>query len=118
MSKPDVINIIHNQVMPIYEYYCKICGYEFEKRQSINESPLNQCTQCGRNSLERKISVPNIFIRRSAEKSGKIMSRVTPKSGPFSIDASCGAINFRHPTIGARRIIELSENNKKDSNVS
>ncbi len=32
--------------MPIYEYRCLTCGYEFEEFQSINDAPIDRCSSC------------------------------------------------------------------------
>ena len=33
--------------MPVYEYRCKKCGYEFERVQKLSESPVRRCERCG-----------------------------------------------------------------------
>lgn len=33
--------------MPIYEYKCKDCGTNFEKRQKVSDEPLKVCEDCG-----------------------------------------------------------------------
>lgn len=42
--------------MPTYEYECKKCGHSFEILQSIKDSPLKKCPECGENSLKKIIS--------------------------------------------------------------
>ena len=42
--------------MPIYEYQCNKCGFQFEKLQSIKDSPLKKCPKCGKDSLRKLIS--------------------------------------------------------------
>jgi putative FmdB family regulatory protein len=34
--------------MPTYEYECKSCGYVFDVFQSMSDSPLKICPQCGK----------------------------------------------------------------------
>jgi putative FmdB family regulatory protein len=41
--------------MPTYEYYCKVCGFEFEEFQSIASEPIQICPKC-KGDVERKIS--------------------------------------------------------------
>jgi putative FmdB family regulatory protein len=41
--------------MPTYEYECKACGHTFEAFQSMSESPLRVCPQCGK-ELRRLIN--------------------------------------------------------------
>jgi putative FmdB family regulatory protein len=33
--------------MPTYEYECRHCGRQFERRQAITEVPLATCPECG-----------------------------------------------------------------------
>jgi len=42
--------------MPTYEYECKKCGHTFEILQSIKDSPLKKCPECGKDSLKKIIS--------------------------------------------------------------
>ena len=47
--------------MPIYEYECSLCHHHFEKRQSFNDEPLEDCPLC-RGRVRRVIrSAPVIF---------------------------------------------------------
>lgn len=42
--------------MPIYEYQCKSCGFEFETIQKISEDPLKGCPECGLEELRKLVS--------------------------------------------------------------
>lgn len=42
--------------MPIYEYQCQACEFEFEKLQKISDPVLVDCPQCHQPSLKKKIS--------------------------------------------------------------
>ena len=43
--------------MPIYEYVCKSCGYEFEEMQRFSDAPLEKCPSCQKeSSVQRKVS--------------------------------------------------------------
>ena len=33
--------------MPVYEYRCRACGYQFEIQQSFSDEPLTECPECG-----------------------------------------------------------------------
>ena len=33
--------------MPLYEYRCEDCGVRFERRQHINDDPVEVCSECG-----------------------------------------------------------------------
>ena len=43
--------------MPIYEYLCASCGYQFEEVQKFNEPPLEECPDCGKISARRQVSM-------------------------------------------------------------
>jgi putative FmdB family regulatory protein len=32
--------------LPIYEYRCNDCGYEFEAMQKFSDSPISTCSKC------------------------------------------------------------------------
>ena len=42
--------------MPIYEYQCQNCGKQLEALQKINDAPLQECPECGKPELKKKIS--------------------------------------------------------------
>ncbi|WP_205324148.1 FmdB family zinc ribbon protein [Glycomyces sp. YM15] len=41
--------------MPVYEYRCKECGYEFDKHQSFSEARLSDCPSCEAEGALRKV---------------------------------------------------------------
>jgi putative FmdB family regulatory protein len=41
--------------MPTYDYECTKCGHTFDVFQSMSESPLKKCPECGQNRLKRLI---------------------------------------------------------------
>jgi len=49
--------------MPIYEYKCKICGFEFEKLQK-GDTKSSYCPQCDCLS-KRKLSIFNAHYKGS-----------------------------------------------------
>lgn len=49
--------------MPIYEYQCKDCGYEFEKLQKISDDPLSECPSCKKSSLVKLISAAGFQLK-------------------------------------------------------
>jgi putative FmdB family regulatory protein len=48
--------------MPTYKYHCKNCDHEFEKFQSMTDSKLRKCPECGRLKLNRLIGAGGGFI--------------------------------------------------------
>ena len=49
--------------MPIYEYGCAECGYEFEEMQKFSEPPLQDCPQCEQSAAQRKISISAFHLK-------------------------------------------------------
>ncbi len=43
--------------MPTYDYLCDACGYQFEKFQSMSESPVRVCPECSKRKVRRLIGV-------------------------------------------------------------
>jgi putative FmdB family regulatory protein len=50
--------------MPIYEYICKDCGYDFERLQSFSDDPLETCPEC-EGSVRRVISAAGVIFKGS-----------------------------------------------------
>lgn len=51
--------------MPIYEYECKQCGHRLEAIQKFNEATLTRCPVCGKNTLQKCISLPSFQLKGS-----------------------------------------------------
>ena len=49
--------------MPIYEYLCASCGYQFEEVQKFNEPQLEECPDCGKNSARRQVSMSAFHLK-------------------------------------------------------
>ena len=49
--------------MPIYEYQCNECNNVLDALQKVNDKPLVDCPECGKNSLKRLISAPNFRLK-------------------------------------------------------
>tara|TARA_B100001559_G_scaffold308795_1_gene302334 strand:- start:716 stop:1030 length:315 start_codon:yes stop_codon:yes gene_type:complete len=49
--------------MPIYEYQCDDCNHVLDALQKVNDKPLVDCPECGKNSLRRLISAPNFRLK-------------------------------------------------------
>ena len=50
--------------MPIYEYECDQCEKTFEARQSINDTPLSTCPDCGQ-PVRKLISASSFLLKGS-----------------------------------------------------
>src|SRR5262249_34332410 len=51
--------------MPIYEYYCPLCGMNIEEIQKFSDPPLTLCPKCGKNSLQKKVSLAGFQLKGS-----------------------------------------------------
>jgi putative FmdB family regulatory protein len=51
--------------MPIYEYKCHACGHTLEVLQKISDSPLTECPNCGKSSLDKVISATQFQLKGS-----------------------------------------------------
>jgi len=49
--------------MPIYEYQCGDCNHALDALQKVNDKPLVDCPECGKNTLRRLISAPNFRLK-------------------------------------------------------
>ncbi|OGV30219.1 MAG: hypothetical protein A3E88_01380 [Legionellales bacterium RIFCSPHIGHO2_12_FULL_35_11] len=49
--------------MPIYEYKCQACGYEYEIIQKISDSPIPECEQCHKLTASRLVSAPGFQLK-------------------------------------------------------
>jgi putative FmdB family regulatory protein len=50
--------------MPLYDYRCAICDYQFEHRQSFSDEPLRRCPRC-KGKLEKLLTAPGIVFKGS-----------------------------------------------------
>ena len=58
MSPFSILQHIHTNgsrrnTIITYHYKCTNCEHELEVEQSIKDKPLNKCSDCGKNTLER-----------------------------------------------------------------
>ena len=50
--------------MPVYQYACRDCGYQFETRQSFHDDPLTLCPKCEAD-IRRVINPVGIIFKGS-----------------------------------------------------
>ena len=71
--------------MPLYEYNCKSCGADFEKRVSFSEADFNpECPECDSQETHKRIS---LFASHGANLSnggGYTSGGCAPSSSGFS----------------------------------
>lgn len=84
--------------MPVYEYRCNKCGYQFERVQKLSEPSIRRCERCG-GSVIKLISPSGIMFKgtgwyvtdyskkmkeKKTETSGDKKAKETPKPVPSS----------------------------------
>ena len=94
--------------MPTYQYECSGCRHEFEALQTMNDSRLKKCPQCGKNKLSRLIGTGSGVIfkgsgfyatdykKKDAPASAKKDSppaKAPAKAGSHGCSPSCGCAN-------------------------
>ena len=73
--------------MPIYEYACVSCDHHLEALKKMSEDPLVFCTECGEESLRKKVSAAAFVLKGSGwyetdfKNSGKEKPKDTKDSG-------------------------------------
>jgi putative FmdB family regulatory protein len=66
--------------MPTYEYQCGTCGYKFEQRQTMKDTPLAECPKCGGN-VQRLLSGGAGFIMKDSDSCGNARSCSLEETG-------------------------------------
>ena len=52
--------------MPVYDYRCQECGYDFDVKQSFDDDPLTDCPQClTKGSVVRVIGPAGVVFKGS-----------------------------------------------------
>ncbi|MBZ5552863.1 MAG: zinc ribbon domain-containing protein [Acidobacteriia bacterium] len=79
--------------MPIYEFECLKCGFQFERLRKLSDPPVSRCPQCGARRVSQLLSAPAIQFKGSGwyindygrgsvgEGSEKAKSNVKSKAG-------------------------------------
>lgn len=49
--------------MPIYEYQCQACEHNLEVLQKLSDAPLEECPECGKSTLKKKISAVGFRLK-------------------------------------------------------
>ena len=49
--------------MPIYEYQCASCGFQFEKLQKVSDPAVTICSQCGQDSVHKLVSQTSFRLK-------------------------------------------------------
>ena len=49
--------------MPIYEYECEKCGYQFEREQRMADAPIKTCPKCKSRRVNKLISRSSFVLK-------------------------------------------------------
>lgn len=64
--------------MPIYEYQCKECGHHLEALQKVTDTPLRECPECQKNSLEKLVSATSFQLKGTGWYETDFKNKKTP----------------------------------------
>ena len=104
--------------MPIYEYLCTSCGYQFEEVQKFSEPSLEECPDCGKNSAQRQVSMSSFHLKgggwyKDGYSSNVAEKEITERTGKEgSSTSSKESTNGEKPPAAEK----LKTTEKKESN--
>lgn len=71
--------------MPIYEYECQSCSYNFEIEQKVKDKPKKKCPHCKKMKLERLISRTLGFVHGDINTIGQLAETNSKKMGKYKL---------------------------------
>ena len=101
--------------MPIYEFVCQNCSYEFEKIQSFSVTTVPSCPRCAQVQVQRRLSTPAIHFKGSGwyinDSKNSAKSSTTGKSNGDTTGDSNGVTNGDNPSAEGSSV-ESAKNSK------
>tara|TARA_B100000686_G_scaffold119024_1_gene126158 strand:- start:88 stop:444 length:357 start_codon:yes stop_codon:yes gene_type:complete len=109
--------------MPIYEYLCESCGFQFEEVQKFNDPPLEECPVCGKNSASRQVSMSTFHLKgggwyKDGYTGKSTESEKTEKSGREKTDepdSKTSAKDKQSPSEKSGATVKKESNSSKKS---
>jgi len=49
--------------MPIYEYQCEACGYQFDIIQKVSDEKLTVCSKCNKTKLKKLVTAAGFKLK-------------------------------------------------------
>ena len=89
--------------MPTYEYECKSCGHSFEVFQSMSDTPLKDCPECGKEVRRLIFGGAGVIFKGS---------------GFYITDKNKGSLKAASKDTGKTETKTASANNKKGDSPS
>lgn len=72
--------------MPRYDYECSSCGHKMlDIYQQFSDKALKKCENCKKNSLERVVFAPHVYVRGEATTIGHLAERNSEKMGKSQV---------------------------------
>jgi len=104
--------------MPIYEYLCTSCGYQFEEVQKFSEPSLEECLDCGKNSAQRQVSMSSFHLKGGGWYKDGYSSNVAEKENTERTEKEGSSKLSKESTTGEKppAAEKLKTTEKKESN--
>ena len=104
--------------MPIYEYLCSSCGYQFEEVQKFSEPSLEECPDCGKNSAQRQVSMSSFHLKGGGWYKDGYSSNVAEKENTERTGKEGSSTSSKESTTGEKTPAaeKLKTTEKKESN--
>ena len=104
--------------MPIYEYLCTSCGYQFEEVQKFSEPSFEECPDCGKNSAQRQVSMSSFHLKGGGWYKDGYSSKVAEKENTERIGKEGSSSSNKESTTGEKppAAEKLKTTEKKESN--
>ncbi len=104
--------------MPIYEYLCTSCGYQFEEVQKFSEPSLEECPDCGKNSAQRQVSMSSFHLKGGGWYKDGYSSNVAEKENTEKTGKEGSSTSSKESTTGEKppAAEKLKTTEKKESN--
>jgi len=103
--------------MPIYEYLCTSCGYQFEEVQKFSEPSLEECPDCGKNSSQRQVSMSSFHLKGGGWYKDGYSSNVAEKENTERTGKEGSSTSSKESTTGEKTPAaeKLKTTEKKES---
>ena len=103
--------------MPIYEYLCTSCGYQFEEVQKFSEPSMEECPDCGKNSAQRQVSMSSFHLKGGGWYKDGYSSKVAEKENTERTGKEVSSTSSKESTTGEKTPAaeKLKTTEKKES---
>ena len=104
--------------MPIYEYLCTSCGYQFEEVQKFSDPSLDECPDCGENRAERQVSMSSFHLKGGGWYKDGYSNNVSEKQKTEKSGVEDSSKSSKEPTKSENSPVaeKSSKTEKKESN--